>query len=72
MVKQNKIQLLLSPEAVVYAPAAATINQKVVTALNAKVPSVQITPPAGYQPPRQAVALYQDCLLYTSPSPRDI
>ena len=60
VVKQNKVQILLAPEAVVYAPAAATINPKVITALNAKVPSVQITPPANYQPPRQAVALYQE------------
>ncbi|WP_394269411.1 OmpH family outer membrane protein [Qipengyuania sp.] len=60
VVKQNKVQILLTPEAVVYAPAAATINTKVITALNAKVPSVQIVPPAGYQPPRQAVALYQE------------
>ena len=60
VVQQNSIQLLLSPEAVIYAPAAATINQKVVTALDAAVPSVQTTPPANYQPTRNAVGIYQE------------
>ena len=60
VVQQNSIQVLLSPDAVVYAPAAATINQTVVDAMNTRVPSVQVTPPANYQPSRNAVAIYQE------------
>ena len=58
-VQQNSIQILLSPDAVVYAPAAANINQQMTTAIDARVPSVQIQPPANYQPSRNAVAMYQ-------------
>ncbi|MDG6079968.1 OmpH family outer membrane protein [Erythrobacter litoralis] len=60
VVQQNSIQILLSPDSVVFAPQAATINQKVVTAMDARVPSVQIAPPANYQPSRNAVAVYQE------------
>ncbi len=60
VVDQNSIQLLLTPDAVVYAPGAATINQKVTDALNTRVPSVQVTPPANYQPTRNAVGVYQE------------
>lgn len=59
VVQQRQIQLVLSPEAVIYAPQAANITQQVTTALNTKVPSVQIVPPANWQPTRNAVALYQ-------------
>lgn len=60
VVDQNSIQLLLTPDAIVYAPAAASINQKVVESLNTRVPSVQVTPPANYQPTRNAVGVYQE------------
>ena len=55
----DNIQVVLSPEAVAYANPAANINQKVVAALNARLPSVSITPPQGYQPSQQAVAVFQ-------------
>ena len=55
----DNIQFILSPDALAYANPAANINTKVVTALNTRVPSVQITPPQGYQPSQQAVAVYQ-------------
>ena len=55
----DKIQLVLTPDAVAYAGPAANINQKVVAALNTRVPSVQITPPQGYQPSQQAVGVFQ-------------
>lgn len=60
VVQQLKIQFVLSPNSVVYAPPAANINQQVITALNGKVPSVQIVPPQDWQPTRNAVALYQE------------
>ncbi len=57
--QQQQIQMVLSPDAVVYAPTAANITQQVVTLLNTKVPSVQIVPPQDWQPSRNAVALFQ-------------
>ena len=33
---------------------------QITTALNAKVPSVGIVPPQGWQPARESVQLYQD------------
>lgn len=57
--QQLKIQLVLSPEVVIYAPPAANITQQVTAALNTKVPSVQIVPPQTWRPTRNAVAMYQ-------------
>ncbi len=59
VVSQNNIQLVLSPDSVVFAQPAADITPKVVAALNAAVPSVQAAPPADWQPNRQSVALFQ-------------
>ena len=55
----DNIQIVLKPEAVTYAPVQANINQKVVAALNARVPSVQATPPQNWQPSQQAVGMFQ-------------
>ncbi|MBX7514864.1 OmpH family outer membrane protein [Qipengyuania sp. GH38] len=59
VVQQDNLQLVLSPDAVQYSAPAANVTQKVVAALNTRVPSVQITPPQGWQPAQQSVALYQ-------------
>ena len=58
-VQQNKVQIVLSPDSVVFAQPAAQITDKIVTALNAAAPSVNTTPPADWQPTRQAVGMYQ-------------
>lgn len=55
----DNIQVVLSPDGVSWSAPAANINQKVVAALNSRVPSVQITPPQGWQPSQQAVGVYQ-------------
>lgn len=55
----DNIQVVLSPDGVSWSAPAANINQKVVAALNARVPSVQITPPQDWQPSQQAVGVYQ-------------
>lgn len=57
--QQQQVQIVLAPDAVVYAPAAANITQQVVTVLNTKVPAVQIVPPQDWQPSRNSVALFQ-------------
>ena len=59
VVQQQQIQLVLAPEAVAYALPAANISPQVTTALNTRVPSVAIVPPQGWQPSRNAVAVYQ-------------
>ncbi|WP_427965107.1 OmpH family outer membrane protein [Altererythrobacter sp.] len=59
VVTQRQIQFVVAPEAVVYAPQQANITQLVATSLNAKVPSVQIVPPQGWQPNRNSVAMFQ-------------
>ena len=55
----DNIQVVLSPDAIAYANPAANINQKVITALNTRIPSVQVVPPQGYQPSQQAVSAFQ-------------
>lgn len=57
--QQQQIQLVLSPDVVIYAPQQASITQQVTAALNTLVPSVAIVPPQGWQPTRNAVAVYQ-------------
>ena len=59
VVTADNIQVVLSPDAVSYAPPQANIGQKVVAALNARVPTVQTTPPQGWQPSQQAVGVFQ-------------
>ena len=59
VVSADNIQVVLSPDAVAWSNPAANINQKVVNALNTRVPSVQITPPQGWQPSQQAVGVFQ-------------
>lgn len=59
VVQQQKIQLVLTPEAIVYAPPQASITQQVSTALNTLVPTATIVPPQGWQPTRNAVGVYQ-------------
>ena len=55
----DNLQVVLNRDAIAFATPAASIDAKVAAALNASVPSVQITPPAGWQPAQQSVALYQ-------------
>lgn len=59
IVTAQNIQMIVTPDALVYANPAADISQQVVTALNTSTPSVQITPPQGWQPRRNSLAVYQ-------------
>ncbi|MGQ7828768.1 OmpH family outer membrane protein [Altererythrobacter sp. Z27] len=59
VVQQLRIQVVLTPDVVVYAPQQANITQQVTAAVNAKVPSVAIVPPQNWRPTRNAVAIYQ-------------
>lgn len=53
---KTKVDLVLSPEATVSYQPTVDVTQAVVTELNTLVPSVSITPPAGWQPGRQGQA----------------
>ena len=57
---QQQIKMVLDPASLVFAAPEADITQAVTTSLNAKVPSVGIVPPAGWQPSREGVQLYQE------------
>jgi Skp family chaperone for outer membrane proteins len=44
------VTLLLNPEAILAATNAYNLNQQILSELNTSLPSVQIVPPAGWQP----------------------
>ncbi|MGY6552479.1 MAG: OmpH family outer membrane protein [Erythrobacter sp.] len=58
--QQKKAQVVLQPNVVLYAPQNIDITQDVIAALNTRVPSVQITPPQGWQPSRAAAQVAQE------------
>jgi Skp family chaperone for outer membrane proteins len=60
VVSAGNVQLILPSSDVLYSAEAANLNQKIVTALNARVPQVSITPPTGWQPDQSTVQLFQD------------
>lgn len=53
------VQLLLSPEAIVYGVDGVDISEQIVTSLNTRLPAVATTVPAGWQPDEGTVSLYQ-------------
>jgi Skp family chaperone for outer membrane proteins len=60
VITKQQIKIVIDPSSLIYAPPEADITQQVVTALNTKVPAVGVVPPAGWQPTREGVQLYQD------------
>lgn len=59
VVAANKINVVLAPDAVLWAPDAINITAKVTQRLDQLVPSVAITPPAQYSVSRRVMALYE-------------
>ncbi|MCZ8369733.1 MAG: OmpH family outer membrane protein [Porphyrobacter sp.] len=57
---KDKIQLVLDPGSLLFAPPEADITNKVIASLNLKVPAVGVVPPAGWQPSRDGVQVYQE------------
>ncbi len=53
------IQMLLTPEAIQYAPDGINVTSDILAAFNQRTPSVPSTPPAEYQPTAQAVQNFQ-------------
>jgi Skp family chaperone for outer membrane proteins len=60
VVSQGGVQVILPSSQVLYSAEATNLNQKIITALNTRLPQVSITPPAGWQPDQATVELFQD------------
>tara|TARA_R110002074_G_scaffold98431_5_gene213168 strand:+ start:2904 stop:3587 length:684 start_codon:yes stop_codon:yes gene_type:complete len=59
VVSDKRIGVILSPDAFIYAPPQTDVTDAITTALDTRVPSVAITPPADWQPQRNTVSLHQ-------------
>ncbi len=60
VVTANNVSLILSPGSVVYANDAVDLTDEIVAQLNTLVPTVSTAVPAGWQPQRQSVTLFQE------------
>lgn len=58
VVNARKVNVILQPEAIVYAPDAVDISDAVIAELD-KTPTVAITPPANWQPQQRTVQFQQ-------------
>ena len=56
----TSISLIVTPGSVVYAADAVDVTDEIVAQLNTLVPTVSTTVPAGWQPQRQSVTLFQE------------
>ena len=59
VVQQKKIQLLLSPDAIQWAPENVNVTNDLVAAMNQRMPSVQTTPPADWRPRQESLQTQQ-------------
>ena len=59
VLQQKNIQILINPDAIQYGPETLNVTTDIVNALNQRVPSVQTTPPANFQPRRDTLGLHQ-------------
>ena len=63
VVAAKKLSMVLSPEAVIFSAPAGNITQDVTNAIDSRVPSVAVTPPANWRPTsRQTVQLHQQIM----------
>ena len=59
VITAKKINVILAPDAFVWAPEAVDVTAAITAELDKAAPSVPITPPVGWRPSRQIGALYQ-------------
>lgn len=59
VVAQNNLKIVLNPSQVVFVADGVDITEQVKTALDRLVPTVTTAVPAGWQPNRQSVQVYQ-------------
>jgi len=60
VVTAKNVSLILTPGSVVYAADAVDVTDEIVAQLNTLVPTVATSVPAGWQPQRQSVQLFQE------------
>jgi len=58
--QQQQVVAVVVPESLQYAAEGADITQLITNSLNVKIPSVQIVPPEGYRPNRNAAQIFQE------------
>lgn len=59
VINARKINVVLSPEAFMYAPDSADISQAITAEIDKVAPTVSIQPPADWQPTRDTLAIQQ-------------
>jgi Skp family chaperone for outer membrane proteins len=59
VVTAKKVGVIVSPEAIVWAPANADITPDITAEIDKAVPAVATTPPANWRPTRQTAAIHQ-------------
>lgn len=59
VITAKKINVILAPDAFVWAPESVDVTAAITAELDKSVPSVAIAPPANWRPSRQVGALYQ-------------
>lgn len=59
VLQQKKIQVLIAPDAVQFAPDGFNVTNDILKVLDTRLPTVSTTPPAGWQPRRETVATHQ-------------
>jgi len=60
VITAGNISLILTPGSVVYAADAVDVTDEIIAQLNTLVPTVSTSVPAGWQPQRQSVTLFQE------------
>ena len=59
VVTAKRIQIMLAPDAIQWAPPAVDVTNDIVTALNTRKPTATTAVPAGWQPTREILQLQQ-------------
>lgn len=59
VVKAKKINVILAPDAFLYAPKAVDVTPSIVAELDKLLPTVPTTPPAEWKPSRQGAAIHK-------------
>ena len=59
VISDRSIQMVISPDAMIYEAEGANVTEAVVNALNTRVPAIAAVPPADWQPSENGVNLFQ-------------
>ena len=59
VITAKRIQIMLAPDAIQWAPPAVDVTNDIVAALNTRKPTVTTVVPAGWQPTREILGLQQ-------------